>query len=248
VASVADARQLFDRYRAANDHAARDALVERFLPLATRLARRYASGGEPLGDLVQVASIGLLKAIERFDPGRATAFSTFAVPTITGELKRHFRDKAWSVRVPRDLQELARRVDRTSDLLTHRLGRAPTASELAHHLGMPVAQVLEGREAAAAYRAESLDGCSDSDGCHALDTLGSDDPGYRQAEYRATLERMMATLSERDREILRLRFADDLTQAEIGRRIGLSQMHVSRVLRRAIARLREAAESGGQPA
>jgi RNA polymerase sigma-B factor len=246
LARALDERRLFARYRGRDDQAARDALVERFLPLATGLARRYHRGGEPLDDLVQVASMGLLKAIDRFDPARGTAFSSFAVPTIAGELKRYFRDKGWSVRVPRDLQELSVRVDRATDRLFHELGRVPTASEIAHDVGVSIEQVLEAREVAAAYRAQSLDRpCSDDDqdGTQVVDTLGGDDPGYRQAEHSATLESMMSVLSDREREILRLRFVEDLTQSEIGDRVGFSQMHVSRVLRQAVARLREAAES-----
>ena len=244
-------RRLFAQYRGRDDRAARDALVDRFLPLATRLARRYHRGGEPLEDLVQVASIGLLKAIDRFDPARGIAFSSFAVPTIAGELKRHFRDKGWSMRVPRDLQELALRVDRATERLVHELGRAPTVAEIAQDVGVSIEQVLEAREAAAAYRAESLDrSCSDDDhdGTRVVDTLGGDDPGYRQAESSATVESMMSILSDREREILRLRFEEDLTQSEIGHRVGLSQMHISRLLRQAVARLREAAESSEEPA
>ena len=243
-------RRLFARYRGRDDQAARDALVERFLPLATRLARRYHGGGEPLEDLVQVASMGLLKAIDRFDPARGTAFSSFAVPTIAGELKRYFRDKRWSVRVPRDLQELAVRVDRATNRLVHELGRAPTTAEIAQDVGVSIEQVLEAREAAAAYRAESLDRSfdDDQDGTRVVDRLGGDDPGYRQAESSATVESMMSILSDREREILRLRFVEDLTQSEIGDRVGLSQMHISRLLRQAVARLREVAESSAEPA
>ena len=244
-------RRLFAQYRGRDDQAARDALVDRFLPLATRLARRYHRGGEPLEDLVQVASIGLLKAIDRFDPARGVAFSSFAVPTIAGELKRHFRDKGWSMRVPRDLQELALRVDRATERLVHELGRAPTAAEIAHDVGVSIEQVLEAREAAAAYRAESLErprSDDDQDGTQVVDTLGGDDPGYPQAEHSATLERMMSILSDREREILRLRFGEDLTQSEIGGRVGLSQMHISRLLRQAVARLREAAQLREEPA
>ena len=243
-------RRLFARYRGRDDQAARDALVERFLPLATRLARRYHGGGEPLEDLVQVASMGLLKAVDRFDPARGTAFSSFAVPTIAGELKRYFRDKRWSVRVPRDLQELAMRVDRATNRLVQELGRAPTAAEIAQDVGVSIEQVLEAREAAAAYRAESLDRSfdDDQDGTRVVDRLGGDDPGYRQAESSATVESIMSILSDREREILRLRFVEDLTQSEIGDRVGLSQMHISRLLRQAVARLREVAESSEEPA
>jgi RNA polymerase sigma-B factor len=243
-------QQLFARYRGRQDPAAREQLVERFLPLAKRLAQRYSRGGEPLEDLVQVASLGLLKAIDRFDPERGTAFSTFAVPTIAGELKRYFRDKGWAVRVPRDLQELALQVDRMVDRLTRELGRAPTVSEIADELGLTDEQVLEAREAAAAHRTESLDRpCSDDEGAARLaDTLGAPEPGYVQAEHYATLEAMMSVLTDREREILRLRFAEDLTQSEIGQRVGVSQMHVSRLLRDAVTRLRETARASETPA
>jgi RNA polymerase sigma-B factor len=242
-------RQLFARYRGRHDLAAREELVERFLPLATRLAQRYRRGAEPLEDLVQVASVGLLKAIDRFDPERGTAFSSFAVPTIAGELKRYFRDKGWAVRVPRDLQELAQRVDRTTDRLMHELSRAPTVAEIADELGTTLEQVLEAREAAAAHRADSLDRpYDDEDGTRVVDTLGAPEPGYLQAELSATLETMMSVLSDREREILRLRFAEDLTQSEIGQRVGVSQMHISRLLREAVTRLRETAQTSENPA
>jgi RNA polymerase sigma-B factor len=237
-------RHLFARYRKHGDLAARDELVERFLPLATRLAQRYHRGAEPLDDLVQVASLGLLKAVDRFDPERGTAFSSFAVPTIAGELKRYFRDKGWALRVPRDLQELALRVNGTTDRLVDELGRTPTVAEVAGALGTTCEQVLEAREAATAHRAESLDQPfgNDQDAGAVVDTLGADEPGYLQAEQSATLESMMWVLSEREREVLRLRFTEDLTQAEIGQRVGVSQMHISRLLRQAVTRLREQAQ------
>jgi RNA polymerase sigma-B factor len=225
--------------------AAREALVERFLPLARQLARRYQHGGEQLDDLVQVASLGLLKAIDRFDPARETAFSSFAVPTILGELKRHFRDKGWSVRVPRDLQELTVRVDRVTEQLARELGRAPTLAEVAERTGHSEEQVLEAREAAGAYRAVSLDRPRDDDeeGEGTVGAaMGTEDPGFGVAEDAATVQRLMRVLSEREREVLRLRFAEDLTQSEIGVRVGVSQMHVSRLIRQAISQLRAEAE------
>jgi RNA polymerase sigma-B factor len=239
-------RRLLVRYHRHNDPAAREALVQRFLPLARQLARRYQHGGEPLDDLVQVASLGLLKAIDRFEPSRETAFSSFAVPTILGELKRHFRDRGWSVRVPRDLQELAVKVDRVGDEVGRELGRAPTVDELANRLGVTAEQVLEAREAAGAYRAVSLDrprGDDDDDETVAQ-TFGAEDPGFGLAEDAATVERLMTVLSDRERQVLRLRFAEDLTQSEIGARVGVSQMHVSRIIRQAVSRLRDEA---GQP-
>jgi RNA polymerase sigma-B factor len=240
-------RRLLERYHASGDPLAREQLVARFLPLARQLARRYQRGGEQLDDLVQVASLGLLKAIDRFDPARETAFSSFAVPTILGELKRHFRDKGWSVRVPRDLQEMAVRVDRVADEMSREIGRAPTPGEIAERTGSSLEQVLEAREASAAYRAVSLDrprSDDDEDGDSYADAFGAEDPGYGLAEDSATVDRLMRVLTEREREVLRLRFEEDLTQSEIGQRVGVSQMHVSRLIRQSIARLRDEANSG----
>jgi RNA polymerase sigma-B factor len=240
-------RRLLTRYHCDGDANAREQLVERFLPLARQLARRYQRGGEQLDDLIQVASLGLLKAIDRFDPARETAFSSFAVPTILGELKRHFRDKGWSVRVPRDLQEMAVRVDRVGDEMSRERGRAPTAAEIAERIGASQEQVLEAREAAAAYRAVSLDRPRSEDeeeGESYADAFGIEDPGFGLAEDAATVDRLMRVLSEREREVLRLRFEEDLTQSEIGQQVGVSQMHVSRLIRQSIARLREEADAG----
>jgi RNA polymerase sigma-B factor len=247
VARAEEDKRLLIRYHRDGDPAAREALVTRFLPLARQLARRYQRGSEQLDDLVQVASLGLLKAIDRFDPARETAFSSFAVPTILGELKRHFRDKGWAVRVPRDLQELAVKVDRIADEMSRELGRAPTTSEIGERIDATDEQVLEAREASAAYRAVSLDRPrteEDEEGDSYADAVGEEDPGYRVAEASATMERLMRVLSEREREVLRLRFEEDLTQSEIGARVGVSQMHVSRLIRQSIARLREEAERG----
>ena len=238
-------RRLLVRYHREGDPAAREALVERFLPLARQLARRYQRGGEPLDDLIQVASLGLLKAIDRFDPARETAFSSFAVPTILGELKRHFRDKGWSVRVPRDLQELAVKVDRVGDEMARELGRAPTPAEIAERTGTTLEQVLEAREASGAYRAVSLDRPRTRRGRGrrlARRRGRRRGPRLRARRGAATVERLMRVLSEREREVLRLRFEEDLTQSEIGARVGVSQMHVSRLIRQSIARLRDEAE------
>lgn len=237
-------RQLFARYQQLGDRRAHDALVKEYLPLARRLAQRYERGREPLDDLVQVASVGLLKAIDRFDHTRPTAFSSFAVPTIAGELKRHFRDTGWWLRVPRGLQELAMRVERVAEELQSTLGRAPTPDEVAQHIGIGTEELLEAREAAGAYRPVSLDGPRDDpegDGTLA-ETIGWEDPGYDLAEDSLTVESLMSALSGREREILRLRFVEDLTQSEIGARVGLSQMHVSRVIRQVVGRLRAAAD------
>jgi RNA polymerase sigma-B factor len=238
-------RRLLLRYHREGDAVAREALVARFLPLARQLARRYQRGGEQLDDLVQVASLGLLKAIDRFDPARETAFSSFAVPTILGEIKRHFRDKGWAVRVPRDLQELSVKVDRVADEMARELGRAPTPAEIAQRTGSSLEQVLEARAASSAYRAVSLDRPrtdDEEDGDSYADAVGADDPGYHVAEAAATVDRLMQVLTDREREVLRLRFEEDLTQSEIGTRVGVSQMHVSRLIRQSIARLRDEAE------
>jgi RNA polymerase sigma-B factor len=243
-----DERRLLAHYARTRDPATRAALVERFLPLARQLARRYRRGGEPLEDLEQVASLGLLKAIDRFDPARPTAFSSFAVPTILGELKRHFRDHGWAVRVPRELQELAMRMEPESEELARELGRSATPEEIARRVGVTTEQVLEAREAAGAYRAASLDQPQherEDAGEPYAATVGAEDPGYRRAEDAATADRLMDVLTDRERAVLHLRFREDLTQSEIGRRIGVSQMHVSRLVRDALARLHEAAESGG---
>ena len=237
-------RELFSRYLKDGEPDARAELVERFLPLARQLARRYQRAEEPLDDLVQVASIGLIKAIDRFDPDREVAFSSYAVPTILGELKRHFRDKTWSVRVPRDLQELALKVDRKMADLARELHRAPTVAELSEAVGVSDEQILEALEASSAYRATSFDAprSSEDDAGDTLgDQLGISETGFGLAEDRATLSRLLGTISEREREVLRLRFEEDLTQAEIGERIGVSQMQVSRIIRQSLRRLRAAA-------
>jgi RNA polymerase sigma-B factor len=238
-------RALLLRYHRNGDPHAREALVERFLPLAKQLARRYRRGSEPMDDLVQVASLGLVKAIDRFDPERGTAFSSFAVPTILGELKRHFRDTGWSVRVPRDLQELAVRVERRVTDLSTELGRDPTVEELSESLGTPDEQILEALQAGAAHTAVSLDrprGDEGEPGDTVADGIGDLDPGFELAEAGATLEGLMRRLPPREREVLRLRFAEDLTQSEIGERIGISQMHVSRLIRQSLTELRHAAD------
>jgi RNA polymerase sigma-B factor len=242
-----DEHELFVRYLREGEQRAREQLVERFLPLARQLARRYQRADEPLDDLVQVASLGLLKAIDRFDPDREVVFSSYAVPTILGELKRHFRDRTWSVRVPRDLQELALRVDRTVTQLSLDLRRSPSVGEIAQAVDASDEQVLEALEAAGAYRAASLDGprsgAKEGDPSESLaEAFGADEEGFDLAEHRATLAPLLASISPRERKVLQLRFGEDLTQAEIGARIGVSQMQVSRLIRQALARLRAAAE------
>jgi RNA polymerase sigma-B factor len=240
VPSVSDL-ELFARMRIDGDDNARKLLVERYLPLARRLARRYQHTDEPIEDLIQVASIGLLKAVDRFDCSREVMFSSYAVPTILGELKRHFRDRTWSVRVPRDLQELALRVDQTVVRLSLGRRRSPSVGEIARAVKASEEQVLEAMEAMGAYRAGSIDSprsTRDDETESVAEGLGSYDHGFDRAEERATLEPLMGRISERERVVLRLRFGDDLTQAEIGERIGVSQMQVSRLIRQALARLR----------
>ena len=231
---------LFVRYGTSRDPADRDLLVERYLPLARQLARRYQRGQVPFDDLFQVACLGLLKAIDRFDPERGRAFSSYAVPTMAGEIKRHFRDRTWSVRVPRDLQELALKVERTVSELSLSLRRQPTVAEIATAVGADDEDVLEALEAGSAYEATSLQSpVGDEGGSGTLgDSIGTDDGGFTRAEQRATLEELMRALTPRECEVLRLRFAEDLTQSEIGERVGVSQMHVSRIIRHALARLR----------
>lgn len=240
-----DDRELLLRYRRDDDVAARAELIERFLPLARRLALRYQHSSEPIDDLTQVASIGLIKALDRFDPERGTAFSTFAVPTILGELKRYFRDTGWAVHVPRGTQERVLQVGRTVAELSTRLGRSPLPAEIAAELGISREQVLEAIEAGTAYESVSLDAPApggDSEGEGFAEQLGEDDGRYDLVEYGASIAPALAAMPERERKILHLRFNEDLTQSEIAARIGVSQMHVSRLIRRALALLRDAAE------
>ena len=239
-------RRLLIRYHEQGDTQAREELVERFLPLARQLARRYQRQNEPIDDLMQVASMGLVKAVDRFDPSRGTAFSTYAVPTILGELKRYFRDSGWAVHVPRGMQERVMKLDQASQELHRRLGRSPSAAELAEELGLNSEEVLEAMEAASAYDAISLEEqrsseASDSSEPTFADSLGKEEERYELVEYGATIAPTMKALSERERLILHLRFVEDLTQSEIADRIGVSQMHVSRLIRRALARLRAVA-------
>jgi RNA polymerase sigma-B factor len=238
-------RELFTRYHDEGDALAREQLVERFLPLARQLARRYQRAGEPLDDLLQVASMGLIKAIDRFDPQREIAFSSYAVPTILGEIKRHFRDRTWAVRVPRDLQELTLRVDRAVGALSDQLRRQPSVAEIGAAVGADEEQVLEALQAGGAYRAVSIDAprgaAGDDEVATLADSFGVAEDGFARAEDRATLAHLLATVTARERDVLRMRFEEDMTQAEIGAVIGVSQMQVSRVIRQALSRLRAAA-------
>ncbi len=232
-------KQLILEYRRSGSRRDRDAVIDRFLPLARSLARRYRRGAEPLEDLEQVASLALVRAVESFDPSRDVAFSSYAVPTITGALKRHYRDHGWSVRVPRELQELALRIQRLNEAASA-TGDSPTAGQVAQHAGVSVEEVIEAREAYQALHADSLDQPRQShdDGrASLLDTIGTHDTAFRSAFDRVLLDSLLETLDERDQMIVRLYHLEELTQAEIGRRLGLSQMHISRLLRQATAKL-----------
>ncbi|CAN5587435.1 N/A [soil metagenome] len=225
------------------DH--RKTLVSQYLGLVEFLARRFRNRGEPTEDLVQVGSIGLLKAIDRFDLEREVEFSTYATPTVVGELKRHFRDKGWAVRVPRRLQELHLELSKTVSELSQELGRSPTVPELAEHTQLSEENVLEGLEIAQAYNFTSLDVPVDQDDAGSVsfaDQFGAEDDQLRVLEYRTALAPEVAKLPHRERTILYLRFYRGLTQSEIAQHLGISQMHVSRLLNRTLGQLREALE------
>ena len=232
---------VFTDYATTRDSALRDQLIEAHIGLAEYLARRFANRGEPLDDLVQVASLGLVKAVERFDPARGLEFTTFATPTIVGELKRHFRDKGWAVRVPRRVQELHLRITRVIDDLSNELGRSPNVDEIARRAGTTEDEVIEAIDAGSAYRSTSLDaGRSDDDESPGLlGQLGDVDPEMARSELRTTLGPLIAALPEREQVMLYLRFYEGLTQSEIAKRLGISQMHVSRLLARSLQQLRE---------
>lgn len=222
----------------------RDELIEAHLGLAEYLARRFSNRGEPLDDLTQVASVGLLKAVDRFDPERGVEFSTYATHTIVGELKRHFRDKGWAVRAPRRMQELYLRLGRIVSTLSQELGRSPTIPELAAEAQVSEEEVLEALEAGQAYRFASLDAPSpgEDEGDTMSSQLGEEDAGMIDAEHRVALSPLLAQLPKREQVILHLRFFEGLTQSGIAERLGISQMHVSRLLARSLAQLRAAAE------
>lgn len=234
----------FQEFATTRDPALRDQLIEAHLGLAEYLARRFSNRGEPLDDLVQVASLGLVKAVERFDPGRGLEFTTFATPTIVGELKRHFRDKGWAVRVPRRVQELHLRVTAVVDELQLELGRTPTVAEIAVRAGTSEDEVIEAVDAGSAYRSTSLDAGrgDDEESPGLLGQLGEVDPELIRAERRAGLSPLMAQLPDREQLMLYLRFYEGKTQSEIASRLGISQMHVSRLLSRSLEQLRELAE------
>jgi len=245
---AAQDRRLLIRYHRNGDQSAREELVQRLLPLARRMARRYRRSDEPLDDLVQVATLGLIKAIDRFDPGRETAFSSYAVPTMLGELKRYFRDNGWAVHVPRGMQERVMQVDTCVKDLSRKIGRSPSVHEIGTALNLTTEHVLEAMEAASAYDAVSLESYrfgDEGDGETYAESIGVEDDRFELVEYGATIAPTLHALPARDRIVLHLRFVEDLTQAEIADRVGVSQMHVSRLIRRALERLRTVAEHAG---
>ncbi|MEO6858764.1 MAG: SigB/SigF/SigG family RNA polymerase sigma factor [Solirubrobacteraceae bacterium] len=241
---------LFGRWQQGGDRSARDELVERFLPLARKLARRYSGAREPFEDLLQVASLGLVKAVDRYDTSRGTAFSSFAVPTILGELKRYFRDLGWAVHVPRGAQERAVKVEEAQQQLSAKTGHAPTVTAIAEYLEFSIEEVLEALETSRAHHASSLDAPYDDgegESGTVVDAFGAEDPKLRLADERVTVGTAARQLSDREREVLALRFVHDLTQTQIAKSIGVSQMQVSRILRRSIAQLSELTELDSPP-
>lgn len=239
---LAGERELWKRFARDRDPAIREELVRRNLPFAKRLALRYRGASESFDDLLQVANLGLVNAVDRFDPERGIPFTAFASPTILGELKRHFRDRVWTVRVPRGLHDRMAEVEKAITELTKDLQRSPSVGEIATRLELEQTDVLEVLEANHNRRPLSLDrpaGAEDSDEAPAAEWIGSEDEGFELVEGRIALDAALPFLDERERLVLRLRFADDMTQSQIAERIGHSQMHVSRILRRALARIRE---------
>jgi RNA polymerase sigma-B factor len=231
--------RLADRQKR-GERGAREELIERYMPLARSLALRYRRASEPLDDLIQVASVGLVKAVDRWDADRGLAFSSYAVPTILGELRRYFRDSTWDVRPARDMQELCLAVEEARDALWIDLGRSPTVGDIAGHLGRPQEEVMEALQASDGRSLRSLDAPvheEEGDSASAGELIGGDDPGFERVEAGATIEQLTAILDDRAREILHLRFSEDLLQSEIAERVGCSQMHVSRIIRSSLERL-----------
>ncbi len=237
-----DPSELFARWQRDRDSAARESLVERFMPLTRSLARRYDRSSEPFEDLLQVASLGLLKAIDRFDPTRGHSFPSFAVPTILGEMRRYFRDCGWSVHVPRGDQERALKVRDAQETLANAHGHAPTVNQLAEYLELDAEQVLDALQAIQAYESLSLDaprpGSDEDGGTTYGDTMGEEDARYELVELDATVVAALEHISPRERAMLHMRFVQDMTQTEIAARVGLSQMQISRLLRRSLEQLR----------
>jgi RNA polymerase sigma-B factor len=233
-------RELLRRYHEVGDTGAREELIQRHLPLVRSLARRYAGRGEALEDIEQVGAIGLIKAIDRFELAREVSLATYATPNVVGEIKRHFRDKGWAIRVPRALQELNASMSGAIERLTVRLSRSPSIAEIAEELKTTPEQVLEALEAGSAYSPVSLSAGPGAEGeLDPMETIGSEDDNFERTEQRASLEPALEMLPSREREILRMRFEDGLTQTQIAEQIGVSQMHVSRLIRKSLARMRQ---------
>lgn len=236
-----EVREWFIAYRSSRDRALRNRIIEAHKPLAVHIAQGFAQRGEPFDDLLQVAQLGMLKAVERFEPERNFEFSTFATATIQGELKRHFRDRTWSVHVPRRAKDLHLKLGKTVPLLAQKLGRSPSISELAREMDVTEDDVLQAMEAGSAYRSASLEASkstSDSSYPSLADRIGRDDDGFHDAEVRDVVNKLLDKLAPRDRQILEMRFFEELTQTEIAETVGVSQMHVSRLLSRALGDLR----------
>ncbi len=247
-APASDTLARFREYHRTRDRTLRNALIEEHRGLAHHLARRYVNRGEPFDDLLQVALLGMLKAVERFDPERGAEFTTYAAPTVDGELKRHFRDRTWAVHVPRGAQELHLKLAGVTERLGQQLGRPPTVRELADELDVGEEDVLEAMEAGAAYRSASLDAPSvrNSGNTAAFERfLAHDDANFEATEHRALVERLLTQLPERESTIMRCYYFDDMTQSDIGAQLGISQMHVSRLLARALSRLRTILDAAG---
>jgi len=234
-----DDRELLRRYHQQGDRSARELLVQRHLPLVRALARRYAGRGESLEDIEQVGAIGLIKAIDRYELSREVALTTYATPNVVGEIKRHFRDKGWAIRIPRGLQELNAKMSSTIERLTAKLGHSPSIAEIAQELQTTPEQVLEAMEAGSAYAPVSLSAGPSGEGeLDPMETIGTEDSNFERTEQRASLEPALELLPDREREILRMRFEDGLTQTQIAEQVGVSQMHVSRLIRKSLARMR----------
>lgn len=242
-------RELFRRYKQKGDTEARDQLIVSHLNLVRFLASKFKNRGESLEDLVQVGTIGLIKAIDRFDPERGLEFTTYATPTIMGEIKRHFRDKGWSVRVPRRLQELSAKVNQATDELVNQLQRSPSVAEIADYLGASVDEVLEAMESSSAYSSVPLEGGGSSDDVEApsvIDHYATEDADLAATDDRIVLEQAVADFSPREREVVKMRFEDGLTQVEIAERLGVSQVQVSRLLRRTLRRIQDKIDPEGR--
>jgi RNA polymerase sigma-B factor len=245
--AIAEVQALFQRWQCDGERDAREALLQMYMPLARGLARRYGRSSEPFEDLLQVASLGLLKAIDRYDAERGHPFASFAVPTILGEMRRYFRDSGWAVHVPRGAQERALKVRDAGERLANRNGRAPTVNQLAEYLELDTEDVIDALQAVHAYNTLSLDAArpsTDGEGIAYVDSLGGEDERFELVELDVTLAAVLGELPPRERLILHMRFVEDLTQTEIAQRLGISQMQVSRLLRRSLEQLRTLTHAG----